>query len=417
MPLHPGQQFVYDNLGRRNTIRMGRRWGKSSAFENWSCNWAMNGMQVGVFAPDYDKLLPSYRNILKILRPAVRSSSKNDYIIELKNDSNIEFFSLQDIEAGRSREFHRVLVDEASLAPNLEYTFEKAIKPTLLKSGGYAVLAGTPLGVDETNFFYKMCHGYGTPEEWNSFHAPTTSNPHLPPEELAKIQKDNHPLIYRQEYLAEFVDWRGQALFSQDYFTNNGLGILAPQKVDYVFAVVDSALKTGKAHDGTGVVYFARNRFYGPPLIILDYDYQQIQGNMLADWMPSVFKRLNELRIQCGAREPNPLVYVEDKGSGIMLLQHGETQGWPMTGIPAEITALGKDQRAMMAVNPCYQNQVKITAYAADKKVSFKGTVINHLMSQTCGFVIADPKAATRADDLADCVFYGIIIALEGAVH
>jgi len=46
-----------------------------------------------------------------------------------------------------------------------------------------------------------------------------------------------------------------------------------------VFAVIDTATKTGKANDGTGVVYYAliRNGF-SYQLVILDWDLKQIEG-------------------------------------------------------------------------------------------------------------------------------------------
>jgi hypothetical protein len=32
----------------------------------------------------------------------------------------------------------------------------------------------------------------------------------------ADLRKDNDPLVYAQEYLAEFVDWSGVAFFSRE---------------------------------------------------------------------------------------------------------------------------------------------------------------------------------------------------------
>jgi len=46
--------------------------------------------------------------------------------------------------------------------------------------------------------------------------------------------------------------------------------------------------------------------------------------------------------------------------------------------------------------------------------VDLKGKRKNHLISQVTGFRIGDPDAAKRADDLADCYMYGLIIGLGG---
>ncbi|MGF6905314.1 hypothetical protein P3T22_006607, partial [Paraburkholderia sp. GAS348] len=44
----------------------------------------------------------------------------------------------------------------------------------------------------------------------------------------------------------------------------------------------------------------------------------------------------------------------------------------------------------------------------------YKGITRNHLVSQVTGFSLGDKQAYKRADDLADCVFYGVLVALEG---
>jgi hypothetical protein len=39
---------------------------------------------------------------------------------------------------------------------------------------------------------------------------------------LAELIKDNDPLVYQQEYLAEFVDWAGVAFFGREKLLENG---------------------------------------------------------------------------------------------------------------------------------------------------------------------------------------------------
>ncbi len=43
-------------------------------------------------------------------------------------------------------------------------------------------------------------------------HAPTSSNPYIPKEELEETEKKSDPRVWQQEYLAEFVDWSKDAL-------------------------------------------------------------------------------------------------------------------------------------------------------------------------------------------------------------
>ena len=90
---------------------------------------------------------------------------------------------------------------------------------------------------------------------------------------------NNNPLVYQQEYLAEFVDWSGVAFFMLDKMLVDGKPIDIPKRVDGVFCTIDTATKTGTANDGTAVVYWGFNRIGdGPPLALLDWDVVQIEG-------------------------------------------------------------------------------------------------------------------------------------------
>ena len=112
----------------------------------------------------------------------------------------------------------------------------------------------------------------------------------------ADLIKDNDPLVYAQEYLAEFVDWSGVAFFSREKLLLNGQPVPYPKVCDGVFAVIDTASKTGTDNDGTAVTYFAVNKVPGNiPLVILDWDIAQIEGAVLESWLPSVFRRVEEL--------------------------------------------------------------------------------------------------------------------------
>ena len=55
-------------------------------------------------------------------------------------------------------------------------------------------------------------------------------------------------LVYAQEYLAEFVDWMGVAFFSREKLLIDG-SVPYPQWCDIVFAVIDTASKTGTEND------------------------------------------------------------------------------------------------------------------------------------------------------------------------
>jgi hypothetical protein len=371
------------------------------------------GLKTGIFAPEHKQLAEPYEELLEILAPIRLRSSRTEGLIRTTTGGSIDFWPLNDNDlAGRGREYDLTLIDEGAFtkSPQMLDIWRKSIKPTMLTRRGSSWVFSTPNGVDEDNFFYRACNDaeYG----FKQFHAPSSTNPFIPPDELERERLTAHPLVFQQEFLAEFVDWSGVAFFSRDAWLVNDQPVLYPDRCEAVFAVIDTAIKSGKENDCTAVIYFAVNRIYGHPLIILDYDILQIDGSLLESWLPTVYQRLDQLSGLCGARGGSLGAFIEDKGSGTILLQQAAKRGWMAMPIDTELTALGKDERAISTSGYHYQGKCKISQFAYDKLVTVKGISRNHLMTQVLGFRIGDKEAHKRADDLADCYMYGLSIAL-----
>lgn len=90
--------------------------------------------------------------------------------------------------------------------------------------------------------------------------------------------------------------WSGVAFFSREKLLVENRPVPYPTICDGVFAVIDTASKTGTDNDGTVVTFFAADRHCGSvPLLILDWNIVQIEGAILETWLPTVFGRLEEL--------------------------------------------------------------------------------------------------------------------------
>lgn len=418
MTLFDDQVRALELPGRFKVIRCGRRWGKTGLGVTVAADDAIKGRYVGWFAPEYKFVAETYREIETILDPIKKNSSK-DGVFSTITKGRIDFWSLENPLAGRSRKYHRIIIDEAAFGKdNLLDIWRKNLRPTLLDYAGEALILSNTNGNSADNFLYQICPHDGEKVSAHGFveyHAPTHANPHLPREELDKLQAENHPLVYQQEYLADFVDWSGVAFFSSDSLLVNGLPVEMPKKCDSVFAVIDSAVKTGSENDGTAVIYYAYTEHLGRgqyPLVILDYDIQQIEGALLETWLPTVFKTLEDFALRCGARNGSTGAFIEDKSSGMVLIQQAKRRNWPAQGIDSKLTSVGKDERAISVSGYVYRKMVKIGQDAFDRVVTYKGTTRNHLISQVTGFRIGDKDAAKRADDLLDGFTYGTALAL-----
>jgi len=414
--LHPDQVRAYQVIRRNRfvALRCGRRWGKTALDVTIGTDAAVKRQFIGWFAPEYKFIAEAYRDIESILDPVKKSSSK-DGVFTTITGGRIDFWSLENELAGRSRKYHGVIIDEGAFtkAGALDI-WRKNIRPTLLDYGGWALVSSNTNGVDAENFLWQICN---QPEHgFVEYHAPTHNNPYLPVEELAKLQAENHPLVYQQEYLAEFVDWSGVAFFSRDKLLINGEPADYPTICDALLVIIDTATKTGKENDGTGVLYCAYTRtprLGSPSLTLLDWELQQIEGSLIESYMPLIFHRGEELAAQCGARLGFVGAWIEDKSSGMVLLQQGARRRWPVHAIESKLTAVGKSERAIAASEYYWQEKIKISRLAFDKTVNYKGTTRNHLLSQVTGFRIGAKDQVD--DDLLDTFCYAICLSLGDA--
>ncbi|HEX3496449.1 MAG TPA: hypothetical protein VHT02_04615 [Methylocella sp.] len=433
--LHAGQVAAYRALhGHRfKALRCGRRFGKTDFAKTWIVQGLVQGEVCAWLSPQHMTASEVYADLLGALAPILNAGSRGDGVMRLKTGGRLDFWSLENPIPGRGRGYQRVVIDEAAFAKSGDSRtagstmeiWEKSIKPTLYDYGGEALACSNSAGKDPDNFFYNICTDpqYG----FHEYHATTKANPLLPKrlqnesedawlQRRAQFQadliKDNDPLVYAQEYLAEFVDWSGVAFFSREKLLDQNRPVPYPAHCDGVFAVIDTASKTGTDNDATAVTFLAVNRHFGSlPLFILDWDIVQIEGGTLETWLPTVFRRLEELAGACRARRGSLGAFIEDKNSGTILLQQARRRGMPALAIDSKLTAMGKDERALSVSGYVHRGLVKYTEHAFNKMVVYKRSSRNHLLDQVESFRIGD-KQSDREDDLLDTFCYGIALAL-----
>jgi predicted phage terminase large subunit-like protein len=209
--LHAGQQRILESPARYKVIAAGRRFGKTLLAVEWLAlmdGGAIDGASVAFFSPTYKLLADVWADFERTLRPVTRKANKTEQRIELITGGKVDFWTLEDPDAGRGRKYHRIVIDEAAHARYLKEAWERAISPTLTDYRGQAWFISTPNGM---NYFYEIFQRGRDPAypDWESFHMPSTANPHLRPEEIETKQRELPELVFRQEYLAEFVTFGG----------------------------------------------------------------------------------------------------------------------------------------------------------------------------------------------------------------
>jgi hypothetical protein len=417
--LHPDQvrALKWVQQHRFVPLRCGRRWGKTKFGVTVSADDVIKGFPVGWFAPEHKFLIEPYTEMTRVLSEVLSRSSEGKGKITAITGGEVDFWSLENPLSGRGRKYYRVVMDEAAFAkPDMREQWLRNIRPTLVDYRGRALVMSNTNGRDPGNFFYEICNSESTTEsefkKFCEYHAPSSANPYMPADELRDLEANSHPDVWRQEYLAEFVDWSGVAFFSLQNLLFDGQPVDPPVVCEYVFATVDTAIKTGQENDGTAAAFWALDRHSLRPwkLTLLDWDYVQVEGGSLETWLPTVYQRLDGFAQSCRARMGSIGAFIEDKGSGTVLIQQAKNHDWPAHAIDVALTNKGKVERALSASGYHYTGKVKMARDAYERNQPFKGRYANHMVVQVTGFR-PDSKEQVN-DDCLDVYCYGLLIAL-----
>ena len=247
---------------RFNVIAAGRRWGKNTLAEERLIGPALNGKPVAWFSPTYKTLAEDWRRVSEILRPVCVEKSEQERRMKLLTGGIVDMWSLDSPDTARGRAYARVVIDEAASVPNLLYAWQQVIRPMLTDYTGDAWFISTPKGWDDFWTLYQWGRDEGKPE-WRSWQRPSSENPHVPADDLAQAERDLPSVVWRQEYMAEFLAG-GIGQFFKEWdpaiHTVDAPPVFSPRwtrvgMLDYGFVAPFCYLQMAMGPDGECVVY------------------------------------------------------------------------------------------------------------------------------------------------------------------
>jgi len=209
---HAGQLAILAAASRFNIVACGRRFGKTAmgvaltAFGWPACLKAIvQGYDVGWFAPNYKYLDEAWRAAKRAYgaQDMIVREDRQQHRMEMVSGGALEFWTLEDPDAGRSRRYGLVIVDEAAMARHLEEAWHAAIRATLADFRGGAWFFSTPKG---RNFFHQLSLRANDDEDWAFHQAPTSANPFIDRREIDDARRALPERIFAQEYEAVFLD-------------------------------------------------------------------------------------------------------------------------------------------------------------------------------------------------------------------
>lgn len=207
---HRNQKKIHDSINNEDykyyVINIGRQWGKTLMAINQMLYWALSnrGLKIAWVSPIFSQSKKVFRETVKAFekKPHIyRTVNKGELTIEYATGSTIQFFSAESYDNIRGNTFDYLIIDEFAFIAREAWT--EVLRATVLVHGKKVILISTPKG---KNLFWELSQLEHSNDRYKSFKMSSYENTFIDPKEIddAKATLPDH--IFRQEYLAEFLE-------------------------------------------------------------------------------------------------------------------------------------------------------------------------------------------------------------------
>ncbi|MFZ3384738.1 MAG: terminase family protein [Candidatus Methanoperedens sp.] len=203
---HTGQSAFHESKARFRILAAGRRFGKTQAacYEAVQKAIIQPGAVIWICAPIFGQAMISWRMIRQFMPlPLLKNFHLTEKFVELKNGSTIWIKSGDNPDNLRGEGLDFLVIDEAAMIK--EEIWQEALRPALADKQGRAVIISTPKA---HNWFFELWTRGQDPQysDYQSWKLPTSANPYILAEEIEEAKRTLPELVFRQEFMAEFLD-------------------------------------------------------------------------------------------------------------------------------------------------------------------------------------------------------------------
>ena len=210
---HEKQKLIHDSINNEDykyyILNIGRQFGKSLLGINQMLYWMINskGSHIGWVTPIYKQGKKVFDEIEKAtLKSGLFNYNRSDLTIK-GFGSQISFFSGERPDNIRGNTFDFLIMDEyAFTRPEL---WDEVLSATVLVRGKKVIFISTPNG---KNHFYKISLMPNYDDRYKYFKYSSYDSPLINKADLDERSRNLPNHIFKQEYLAEFLD-NGSGLF------------------------------------------------------------------------------------------------------------------------------------------------------------------------------------------------------------
>ena len=190
--------------GKYFVVSIGRQFGKTLLGENQALKWAVeNNWKIGWISPTYKQCKKVFKEIVRAMgkNPFITSANNSDLVLNFTTGSTMLFYSAEAYDSIRGETFDALVGDEVAFwKPE---AWNEVLKATVLVKGKKVLLLSTPKG---KNQFYTLFNQSINNDNYHSFYGTSFDNPFIERSEIEDARRMLPDHIFRQEYLAEFLD-------------------------------------------------------------------------------------------------------------------------------------------------------------------------------------------------------------------
>ena len=185
----------------------------------------------GWISPVYSQAKNVFDTITQSAKEVITASNRMETTITFLNGSSIKFLSGDSPDSIRGFRFTYLVIDEAAFIR--ERTIDQVILPTLNPSGKKCLMISTPKG---KNHFYS----WYLKEQSVAMKFPLTECPYVKEELIQAAKTSLPPDIFKQEFLAEFVDSSNDVFVGIDKVAT--VGVFSVERNQDAFIGIDTGL-------------------------------------------------------------------------------------------------------------------------------------------------------------------------------
>lgn len=224
-----------------NVLCCSRQFGKSTLLGQLMLNDGINNKNSKLLyaAPIYAQAKKQYTDIFNLVvdTPLLKEHHKGDLFLKFINGSEIKFVGVENYDALRGLAINYMFLDEFQFMKN--GAWQNALRPMLTVAGRKCYIASTPR--QQGTLFHEMyVKGLGGDENYFSIHKNYLDNPLANLDEVEDARLNLPELIFRCEYLGEFIQ-NGSEVFRNLDYSAILPAFRAPKYGEKVFAGLDLA--------------------------------------------------------------------------------------------------------------------------------------------------------------------------------